>query len=391
MNYSQGYIQKKSMIGATKIFEKNLKYYNDKYRYIINEGGSSSGKTYSILQLLVLIAIKSKKSISIVRDTFPEMRKGLIRDFLIILDSYNIYDDKSWNKSDSLYTFQNGSIIEFFPVSIPARLRGPRRDILFINEANGIDYDSYVQLTIRTKETIFIDYNPADEDHWVYSIPENKNSILLKSTYKDNPFLSQSIKDELENLINTDENYYKVYVLGEKPTKNQRVFTHFQRYINDPSNVKSISYGLDLGYNDPCVLIETIITTDGHIYAKELIYESKLTTSDLIERLKNIPLRGMIYSDHRPEVIEEIRRSGINIKLAKKSIIDGIMLLKSKQVYIHEYSSNLWRESKLYMFKTDKNGFVSDKEVVDRENHCCDALRYSVYSLNTVKQDNKWY
>ena len=335
-------------IQATPIFKKNWEALSDpKLRYIINEGGARSSKTFSILQCLIVSALKTKGiSISIVRASFPSLRGSIMRDFIEILHTLNLYSEKNHNKTEHIYQFDNGSKVEFFSTDSEQKLRGRKRDILYCNEANELTEDVFLQLKIRTTGKIIMDWNPSDDDHFLYNICKGDDAVLIKSTYKDNPFLSDSLVKELENLINADEQYYKIYVLGERPTKTTRIYTHFKFTSEDHlfDSWDDISYGLDLGYNDPCVLTEIKYKGD-KIYVKELLYESKLTTGDLIGKLNGLvgDKSKPIYSDHRPEVIEEIKRSGFNIIGAEKNIKGGIDYLKTKEIWIHSDSQNLLR------------------------------------------------
>jgi len=365
---------------ASRVFQKNWTALNNpETRYIINEGGTRSSKSYSILQCLIVYALSNKVNISIIRQSFPALRGSIMRDFFDILFELELYSEKNHNKTEHIYKFDNGSKIEFFSTDSEQKIRGRKRDILYCNEANELTYDIFLQLKIRTTQKIFIDYNPSDESHFIYDIIKEKDCELIKSTYLDNPFLSEIQIKEIERLIDADEQYYRVYVLGERPTKSNRIYSHFKKYHTLPT-IKEVTWGLDLGYNDPTVLVKTHWVDQNQVYVETLIYESKLTTSDLINRLREIGVSKTdpIYCDHRPEVIEEIKRSGFNIKISKKNIVQGINCLKAMQVNIHEDSIESWKEVKQYSWKS-KGETILD-EVVDINNHFCDSLRYSVYS-----------
>ena len=339
-------------IQVTNVFQRNWDALNRKdVRYIINEGGSGSSKTISIIQCLIIWALSNpNKEISVVRTTFPTIRGTTMKDFFNILRGMGLYSEKNHNKSEHVYKFDNGSIVEFFSTDSEQKLRGRKRDLLYCNEANDLSSDEFLQLKIRTREKIIMDWNPSDDDHFLYDVCKEEDAVLIKSTYKDNPFLAEAAIKDLERLINTDENYYKIYVLGERPTKTTKIYTHF-KFTQDDSLFDSwddISYGLDLGYNDPCVLTEIKYKGD-KIYVKELLYESKLTTGDLISKMELLlkDKAKPIYSDHRPEVIGELKRGGFNVKSAEKNIKGGIDYLKTREIWIHTDSLNLIRESKL--------------------------------------------
>jgi phage terminase large subunit len=216
-------------IKHTSVFERNWNAYNDEdIRYIVNQGGSRSSKSISILQCLIVIGMQQKLDISIVRKTLPSV-KSIMKDFFDLLVEYNIYEKGNHNKSSSCYTFSNGSFFEFFGADNDQKLRGKKRDVLFCNEANELDQAEFVQLVLRTTGKVFIDFNPSDTDHFIYDVVKDEKSILIKSTYKDNPFLEKQQVEYIENLINVDENYYKIYALGERPTSTTRIYSHFKQ------------------------------------------------------------------------------------------------------------------------------------------------------------------
>lgn len=367
-------------IKHTSVFERNWKaYHNPSIRYIVNQGGSRSSKSISILQCLLIIALQGKVKISIVRQTLASC-KSIMEDFINLLYEYNIYERDSHNKSSATYELQNGSVFEFMGVSDSQKLRGKKRDILFCNEANEIGQEEWMQLMLRTNGKVFIDFNPSETEHWVYNLINEPQSKLIKSTYKDNPFLERYQIEYIENLINVDENYYKVYVLGEKPISESRIYTHFKQY-NEDVNHKDFCYGLDFGYNHPCSLIQTWF--DGNkVYVKELIYKQKLTTSDLISEMKNLNLdrSKIIYCDSaRPDVIEELRRNGFSkAQPSNKNVKEGISKIKSMEVYIHFESTNLWKEYRLYSWKVDRDRILD--EPVKLFDDGLDAMRYAVYT-----------
>ncbi len=368
-------------IQATRIFEINYEYFNnDKYRYVINQGGSRSSKTYSILQLLIVLCLSDKISVSIVRQSFPSLRSSVMRDFIELLKEMKIYDESSHQKTEHIYRFKNGSSVEFFSTDSEQKIRGRKRDILYCNEGNELNFDVFNQLVLRTTGKVLIDFNPSDTEHWIYELIKQDNSILIKSTYKDNPFLEKDQVEYIENLINVDENYYKVYALGEKPISESRIYNHFKQY-NQDVDYRDFCYGLDFGYNHPCSLIQTWF--DGNkVYVKELIYKQKLTTSDLISEMKNLNLdrSKIIYCDSaRPDVIEELRRNGFSkAQPSNKNVKEGISKVKSMEVYIHFESTNLWKEYRLYSWKVDRDRILD--EPVKLFDDGLDAMRYAVYT-----------
>ena len=363
---------------VTSVFNKNLNEYNKATRFIVNQGGSRSSKTFSILQLLIFICLTEPgKKVSIVRKSFPSLRGSILKDFMEIMELLNLYNIKNHNKTEHTYKFDNGSIIEFFSIDDAKKVRGRKRDIVYCNEANELNFDDFQQLSLRTSNTLFIDFNPSEDEHWIYELINDDRSVLLKSTYKDNIFLHKDIVNEIENLINVDENYYRIYALGEKPSKTAKIYSHFRQYDNEPE-LKDWCWGLDIGYTHPSALVRCKF--DGNIiYVREFLYESNMTISDLINNVKDIVDDKPLYVDSaRPDVIEELKRNRLNAKSSDKRVKEGIDYIRSKQIFIHSESLNLWKEYKNYMYKTMGNKLT--EEPVKVMDHCIDAMRYGIFT-----------
>lgn len=369
----------------TPVFTANRKAYTAGYRRIVNQGSSRSSKTYSIIQLLIKIALEErKKEISVVSPSLTHLKKGARKDFLDELEKRGLFREEEFNRSDNVYTFaRTGSYIEFFGAEEPGRLRGPSRDILFINEANLLQRDSYTQLSIRTRQTIFVDFNPADEFSYVYELAEGKEAKFIHSTYQNNRAnLSKEQIADIEALKDLDENLWKVFGLGLRGTSTATIYTHWKLKKALPLKGE-VFCGQDFGFNVASALM-LVELYEGAIYAQELLYETKLTTNDLIERYSasnlNIGRTMEIYADAaEPKTIEEISRAGYNIHSADKEVLEGIRKLKGMPLYIIEGSANLIKEIKSYKWKTDKDGNVLD-EPVKHNDHAMDALRYAVFT-----------
>jgi phage terminase large subunit len=212
-------------IKATAIFEKNYEAILGDKRFIINEGGSRSSKTYSLCQLMIIYCLQNNnKVVSVIRKTFPALRATVLRDFIEILKEIGLYKQEMHNKSEHIYTFANGSMIEFFSVDDEQKIRGRKRDIAWCNEANELYFDDFTQLNMRTEDKLIFDYNPSDSASWLYELPAEE-SIKIKSTYKDNPFLPESIKAQIEDLARTDEALYQIYALGEKAISKSNIYS----------------------------------------------------------------------------------------------------------------------------------------------------------------------
>lgn len=373
-------------IEATPVFEQNYSAWsNPQFKTIINQGGSRSSKTYSIVQVLIIIALtKPNTQISIVRKSFPSLRGSVMRDWKEIMYALDVYEDKNHQKTEYIYNFSNGSTIEFFSLDDAQKVRGRKRDILYCNEANEIDLESWVQLKMRTTGKVFIDYNPSELEHWAYELINEPDSCLIKSTYKDNPFLSKEQTKYIEDLIKVDEGYYKVYALGERMAPQALVYTHFVKYDNLPPELEIIdrSYGIDIGFNHYTAFIEVVFATDNRLYIRELFYEAGKTAEDIVNLVSqsNYDRTKMIYVDSaRPDIIESLRRKGIRATLSDKRVKEGIDFIKSKQVLISINSENLWRESKMYSWVEKKDGTITD-EILKKWDDGLDAMRYAAFT-----------
>ena len=359
---------------------------NTDKRIVIEQGGTRSGKTYNILIWIIFsYALKnSGKTVTICRKTYPALRTSAMRDFIEILRSYELYDEKNHNKSSSEYHL-NGNLIEFISLDQPQKVRGRKRDLLFINEANELHWEDWQQLVFRTTGRIIIDYNPSDEFHWIYERVKTRDDAEFHiTTYKNNPFLEDSIVKEIELLKQTDENYWRVYGLGEVGSSKSIIFsTNLIDKI--PDNARFISYGMDFGYtNDPTTLI-AIYIHDTNLYLDEKIYRTNMTNQDIANELGRLEIgrRDEIYADSgEPKSIEEIYRMGWNIKPATKgrdSVNIGIDMLKRYALHVTKNSTNTIKEFRNYKWKEDKNGVVLNTPV-DMFNHSIDAIRYGCYT-----------
>jgi len=346
------------------------------------QGGSRSGKTYNTLLWIIFSYCHKNtgKVISCCRKTMPSLKSSTIRDFLEILRNNELYSEIYHNKTSNEY-WLNGNLIEFFSLDMGSRVRGRKRDLLFINEANEIDYEAWNQLLFRTDGRIILDYNPHDQFHWIYDkVLDRPDAQLHISTYLDNPFISDTLKTEIERLKDTDPQYWLVYGLGQRGQNRSLVFK-FHIIDEIPSTAKFIGYGLDFGYaSDPSSLCATWTEGD-NMYTKELLYERGLTNQDLANKFSELGLdkRDEIFGDSsEPKSIEEIYRMGWNIKGKKKFEINyGIDLIRRYKLHITRDSLNGIRELESYKYIEDRNNNPTNKPQ-DLNNHFCDALRYSI-------------
>lgn len=379
-------------IDHTAVFTKNYNaYLDDKVRFIVNTGGSRSSKTYSIIQLLIYIALtKENKMISIVRKSMPAIKASVYRDVLTVINDLDIGHLIKQNKSDMTFSFGNGSIIQFFSVDDSQKLRGRKHDYVFLNEANELDVEEFTQINMRTTEKIFIDWNPSDPYSFILDIEKRDNAIGIHSTYKDNPFLNEAQIKEIENLIETDESYYQIYALGIIPTSKEFIFTSLNyREYND--NKGNWLYGLDFGYVDQTALVKVNLD-DGQIEIKELLYESYLTSSELIKRLEELQIRKdikLICDSARPDLIEELRQEGYNTQKANKKINEGIDKMKRNKLFLDVNSLNLQNEFKTYKWRKVRDRILD--EPVDFNNHLIDASRYAIMALERGEVSYSFY
>lgn len=354
-------------------------------RITVMQGGSRSGKTYNILiWFIVKLLQENDKTLTIVRQSLPSIKGTVLRDFIDILSKMGIYSEDNHNKTDQIYTL-NGNIIEFVSADQPQKIRGRARDYLFCNEANELSYEAWMQLIMRTENKTVIDYNPSDLSSWIYDnvIPRDDSDFYI-TTFRDNPFLPKELVAELERLKDADPNYWQIYGLGERGLSNDLIYTHWKTTETMPSSGEVV-YGVDFGYNNPSALVK-VVFYDGVIYAEELLYESRLTTNDLVDKLKQLGLgrTDEIFCDAaEPKTIEELVRNGFNAKPANKDVTEGIRTIKGNPLVIHQDSINLLKEIRNYRWKTDRNGLKLD-EPIKFNDHICDALRYSVFSKLTI-------
>ena len=364
-------------INSTVIFEKNHDALQSSVRFIINEGGSRSSKTYSLCQLLIVYCLQNRgKVVSIIRKTFPALRATVMRDFLEIMKELDLYDVNAHNKSEHIYTFPNGSIVEFFSVDDEQKIRGRKRDIAWCNEANELFYDDFTQLNMRTEFKLIFDYNPSESNSWLYELP-SEESVLIKSTYKDNPFLPESIKKQIEDLKRTDEAQYQIYALGEKAISKSNIYSNWTFLKHRPAKFTEYVYGLDFGYNHPTALMR-VYWRDKDIYVEPVLYESYLTTTDLITRMDQLGIEKSvnILADYsRPEIIAEIDRAGYYIENANKVVKQGINNIKSFGIFCEDHPQ-LKKEYENYKWK--KIGDTITDEPVKLWDDAMDAIRYAV-------------
>jgi len=350
-------------------------------------GGTSAGKTVSIVQILIHKSQtdQTPKLTSITSESMPHLKRGAMRDFLEIMKTHNYFDDKRWNKSDFTYTFETGSKIEFFSLDMPHKVRGPRRDRLFINEANNIPQETFDQLEVRTKEEIWLDWNPVAEFWWYTEIMGKRDVDFIILTYKDNEGLSQEIIDSIESR-KANKLWWQVYGLGELGEAEGRVYKDWKTIDDIPHEARLERYGLDFGYsNDPAAIVAVYYYNGGYII-DEIAYRKGLSNKQLADIINNQPQALVIADSAEPKSIDEIAEYGVSIIASTKgqgSLLQGIQFVQNQRISVTKRSLNVLKEYRNHLWQTDKEGKIINvpEPIYD---HTLDAIRYAIVSLRAV-------
>jgi len=364
---------------------KKIAALNKKIRAV--QGGTSASKTISILMYLIHIAQSDTTPTltSVVSESLPHLKRGALRDFKKILQEHQYWKDDSWRESDKVYTFETGSQIEFFSVDQPDKLRGGRRDRLFINECNNITLDAFDQLEVRTKEFVFLDWNPSSE-FWFYTELKPHRSDLehITLTYKDNEALSPEIVSSIEMRRN-NKAWWTVYGEGQLGEIETRIYTSWNIIDAIPEGARLERRGLDFGYtNDPSALISVYKYNGGYVLDEEM-YRKGMTNKDLADFINNLPdsNRLVIADSAEPKSIDELKLYGVSVLPAQKgkdSVRQGIQLIQGLPMFITKRSVNLIKEYRNYLWLSDRDGRVLNEPTAGFD-HGLDAARYAISSL----------
>lgn len=388
------------------------------YRTKIIPGGTSAGKTVGIIPILVDKAIKTGMlTVSIVAESIPHLKKGAIRDFKRFMQATGRWREQDYNRTDRVYKFPNGSYIEFFSADSESKVRGPRRNILYINEANNLTFDTYYQLAIRTDLEVWLDYNPSHE-FWVHTeLAGDPDAVTLTLTYKDNEALAPSIVKEIEknrtkafkdeslpvlqlfadsNIKNSYwANWWKVYGLGMLGSLEGVIFSNWKQIAQVPDGAVLLGYGQDFGYSNHEAATVAVYRHDNKLILDELIYRKGLLNSDLASLYKSTGIKpGVpVYADQaEPKSIKELGSYGFNVLPATKgadSVNFGIDLLQGFEILVTKRSLNLIKELRTYSWARDKAGKTTNKPVKAFD-HAIDAVRYlAVMLLSNYKPEYK--
>lgn len=381
------------------VFEWN---YKSEKSFCVNQGGTSSGKTFSILQVLIVKCLEQPNQIvTVVGQDLPNLKSGAIRDIETIFDTMPLFRQflTSYNRTDKIFKFINNSVIEFKSYENEQDAKSGKRQYLFLNEANGIPFSVFEQLQIRTEKQTFIDYNPTFA-FWVHDklLTGRDDVDLFISNYKHNPFIKKEIVEKIELLKHTDPNKWKVYGLGMTGELENVVFPAVEWISEMPEeNIKRVSFGLDFGYQtDPTTLVKCVLS-QGKLFGECLLYKTKLTNQDISKELERIGLKkgrrsgDLIMCDSaEPKSIKELSLMNWNVKPCKKgsdSIRHGIQVLKSYGI-LNLVSCDEWKhEQRSYIWQINKKDGMTTNKPIDKNNHIWDAFRYAEQGIrkNIIK------
>jgi phage terminase large subunit len=377
---------------------------NSNHRFTLHVGGSRSGKTYSILQYIIIYCFKNKdKTITIARKTFPSLRLGAYREFIQLLKDLDVYKEENHNKTNNFYNL-NGNTIQFISIDQSMKLRGLKHDLVFIDEVNEVTKEEADQLFMRTNDKIILAQNPSDALHWSLKLKSHEDSLYLHSTYVDNPFLPQAIINQIESYKETDEDMWNVFGLGLPAKNNELVYTQYDFWHSEDDlynidengdkhpKFEDVVIGCDWGYQHPSAIVKLYIDSNyRRVWVQELIHESYLTTEDLITKMKshNIEEIKMFGDSAEPKTIESIRRAGFDIESSMKEVREGIDCVKSYKLFIHSSSIKLQEELRKYKWKI-RNEMRTD-EPVKLFDDGLSAMRYALYTWVNRNSRRKAY
>lgn len=371
---------------TTRVFSEIDNARRNGYTTVSEQGSSRSAKTYNTVIWIVCQCLAvPKTTVSICRATLPSLKGSVLRDFIEILQRIGEYNDKCYNKTDLIYTFPNGSWVEFFSCDNETKLRGRKRKILFVNEANELKFLEWQQLQLRTTQFSIIDYNPSfSDEHWICEVNRDPRTYHFISTYKDNPFLEQKVIDEIESLKRKNYSLWQIYGLGQQAQVEGLVF----RNVDVVERIPETGYrrrrflGVDFGYtNDPTAIVDVLIEEETKtLYIDELCYRTSMLTSDIVAELKPQGAVKVISESADPRLVQEIYRAGINIHPVVKyqgSVEAGLTKMQEYKIVITKHSTNVIKEFRNYTYSQDKEGKWLNTPI-DVWNHAIDAIRYVV-------------
>lgn len=374
----------KQTIQTTRVFSEIQRAYESGYTLISEQGSSRSSKTYNTLIWLIYYLLQHPcVKLSIVRKTLPSLKGSVLDDFEEIMrDKFRIWNDKAFNKSELVYKFPNGSKVEFFSTDNETKLRGRKRHILYVNEANELTFLEWQQLKMRTTILSVIDYNPSySDEHWINSVNADPRTYHFITTYKDNPFLEQNVIDEIESLKDRNEGLWRIYGLGLQSLVEGLIFPHIEIVDSIPARVRNRFGGLDWGFHpDPAALIEVGI--DGNsLYVDEICYRTEMLVPDYVDVLKKHENLLWIADSSDPRLRTEIARAGVAITPVTKfkdSIQTGLLRMQQMKIHVTARSVNTIKEFRSYVWARTKDGAWTSVPEKNYGDHAIDAIRYVV-------------
>lgn len=376
----------------TSIFaQTNEALYNDKYSFIINQGGTRSSKTHSIIQCLILYALNAygnspgPKTISIVRESLPVLKRTTLKDFINIMQRLKLYDIKKHNRTEHTYTFPNGTIIQFLSGENEDKLMGIESDIVWFNEGTGIYDDAFMQLNMRCTYKTIVDFNPKSNVVWLEKLLQHtEKSRIIKSTYLDNPFLHQRQIEEIEFLKHTDPGMYLIYAKGEFAQTQEHVLTHW-KVAPKPAHLTEVSYGLDFGWNHPTALVRVWHDGSGReFHFEEVVFESSLTIEALGEIMATeVGYDADVHADSaRPDAISQLNDLGFAVHKSDKAVKKGLEVLKTSIITIDEMSGGIIKDFEHYKYKKIRGKFTDEVQKIYDDGP--DAARYACVFLREM-------
>src|SRR3990167_3535337 len=357
-------------------------------------GGTGASKTISILCWLIDYGQSTKGEIlTVVAESFPHLQLGAIRDFISIMRENGYWNENNWNESKHIYTFEGGSFIEFISFDKFGKAHGPRRDILFINEANNLPYNIVDQLITRTRKIVWLDWNPSEE-FWFYTdmLMSRQDIDFITLTYLDNEALDEISVKEIESHRN-NKSWWDVYGLGKLGTIESRIFKEWQIIDEIPHEARLERHWLDFGYtNDPSAIGDLYYYNGGYILDEQL-YQKGMSNKDLADFLKNLPKAITIADSAEPKSIDELKSYGFNVfpsQKGKDSVRQNISVVQAQKISVTRRSYNILKEYRNYLFLTDKNGKIINEEDPKCANHHMAGIRYAITSLVPIIQRKEY-
>lgn len=381
-----------------KVLKTNVQFeqlLNSDKRFVVLQGGTRSGKTYAVCQYIVFLLRTSQEplTISVVRKTLPALKSSVMRDLIAILEETGDYFMGTHNKAENTFRYKN-HLLQFLSVDEPQKLRGQKRDIAFLNEANELTLEDMRQINMRCSQKMILDFNPSEVNHWIYEevIPREDCDTYI-STYKDNMFLTEELIFEIERMRERDPDYWRVYGEGQRAFYSAKQIFQNWNFIPESEfpEFDNPVIGIDFGFSIDKTAICLVERKNDKLYIKELLYKTGLTNQDIAEFLKSNGYDQTLcyYDSAEPKSGEELKRQGIIVKPAIKgagSINAGISLLKEFDIYVTQESKNIQKEFNSYYWTELKDGTIINKPV-DKFNHQMDCIRYAVYSQYSKRND----